>query len=799
MTKQLPTSMMVATLSCMLASATTSFAQPRQAEDDSAELVREGREALRERDYSRAARALDQALALNGRRIDAYILRAAVHAAQKQYQAGVSLMRKAVALSPDDIDAQSALGSQLLLAKQTDEGVQILEKVVARDGRRYDAELLLGHAYYQSSRWREAITAYRAYFEVRPASLAAEDPIHRVDLADSLLRARKPADALPLFNKSVGAPNVDLRARIGAAWAMAAIDCKQARPMLAALASDAKQFPDIDLVDGQCALASGDVEGALRKGRQYLAAVPNAGAAGHALVGEAYAARNDIAAAQREFTTAQQLEPHRRRWTVRLATMLRKSGKPSDALAALDRLGPPKAPDLDLDWWLEVGESEMANGDAKNSVARLAAVQSTFVDDPRLLTVLGIAQLRSGDVVAGTTSLQAALVLDKNAPRTRKALSAAFAERGAGLIEQGQFDAAIATLQQARELDASTVVLRNLALALLALDQKPQALEAIAAIAKPDWRDDILRARALIDRANFAPAREYFTRALRNATAADASLAAIEAASAELEFGEPSNAVALLEKVATKSDATLRDALSLARTAAGLAAIRSGNGGKAVEYLREGNDAKATVAQKCQLALAYVVNGDRDPALRLLRAVAGKACPFPAPADTQAAPILEAYLDGLNPRRAAAALAKLSKLAARSTGSAAALLATAIRVVAMSAAADSYRAGNTASARGFLAQAKRITSRVGNDELAVNLAVVDVADGQGDLSSAMAQLERLSAKVPEALVSLGIAHDRQSDAGKALDAWRRARRAGVKFPPLTDWIESKERVLGGTP
>ena len=81
--------------------------------------------------------------------------------------------------------------------------------------------------------------------------------------------------------------------------------------------------------------------------------------------------------------------------------------------------------------------------------------------------------------------------------------------------------------------------------------------------------------------------------------------------------------------------------------------------------------------------------------------------------------------------------------------------------------------------------------------MAHNLAVLDLADGNVD--SAIAQLERVAGKVPEALVNLGIAYERKGDPVKALDAWRRARKAGVRFPQLAEWIESKERVYGGAP
>ncbi|MBZ0231404.1 MAG: hypothetical protein K8M05_03575, partial [Deltaproteobacteria bacterium] len=45
--------------------------RPNQGEDESAELVAEGRAALRDGDHDDAARALDQAIALNPRRLEA--------------------------------------------------------------------------------------------------------------------------------------------------------------------------------------------------------------------------------------------------------------------------------------------------------------------------------------------------------------------------------------------------------------------------------------------------------------------------------------------------------------------------------------------------------------------------------------------------------------------------------------------------------------------------------------------------------------------------------------------------------
>nr|MDQ3368139.1 hypothetical protein [Myxococcota bacterium] len=185
---------------------------------------------------------------------------------------------------------------------------------------------------------------------------------------------------------------------------------------------------------------------------------------------------------------------------------------------------------------------------------------------------------------------------------------------------------------------------------------------------------------------------------------------------------------------------------------------------------------------------------DPGPALVALRGVSGQSCPFPAPADLQAAPILIAFTEGLSARRAAKAVERLTALSGKSSGPALVLLNTSIRVVALEAAHDAYRNGQTAAARKHLQIARGANARVGSDEVAHNLAVLDVIDGRYD--AAITVLDKLATKLPEALVNLGIAYERKGEPKRALEAWRRARKAGVRYAPLGDWIEAKERIHG---
>jgi tetratricopeptide (TPR) repeat protein len=281
-------------------------AAQRGTEDESADLVREGRGLLERKRYDDAAEALDQAIALNPRRIEAYVLRAAIHAARRDYKAGVRLLRRAQALAPANLDVLAALGAQLYLGGETDDGAALLERVVAREPERYEAQGLLGRYHVGRERWPEAIVAIEAYLTRRPAALASADPVHQARLAEAFLRAGRARDARDLYAVVLKARPKEVAARLGRAWALAAIDCNEAMRALSELEDLVEAHPEILLVRGRCALALGDATRALELGEAYVAR-KRGGAAGQALVGEAAAAIGDLPRAIEALRSAREL------------------------------------------------------------------------------------------------------------------------------------------------------------------------------------------------------------------------------------------------------------------------------------------------------------------------------------------------------------------------------------------------------------------------------------------------------------------------------------------------------------
>ncbi|MEZ4402432.1 MAG: tetratricopeptide repeat protein [Kofleriaceae bacterium] len=786
----------------MVWAAAPAAAQPR-AEDDSAALVDSGRRALTAGDLPRAAKALDAALALNPRRVEAYVLRAAVHAAQGQPERGVTLMRRARALAPDNADVATALGSQLMLAGQADEGAPLLEEVVARAPARYEAHALLGHYYATRERWPDAVVALEAYQRTRPAALAGDDDRHRLDLAEAYLRTGRAAVALELYRALVRAHRDWRGARLGEAWAAAAVDCRLARPLLARLADEPAARAEVLLVDGQCALALGDARDALRQARRVLEAAPTSAPA-LALVGEAEAARGNLAAARSALEQARALEPNRTRYLIRLARVLRLAGQPAAATTELAGVAlSPSSPDY-RSYWIETGEARWELGTAGGVVAPLTQATQLVPDDAELLTALGGAQLQAGDPAAAVATLERAVAAraDAIARPTAERLTTALVAVAEPAIRAGDLATAERALTRADQLAGNPTVWRDLGLVRLALDNPAGAVAALASAgATPDAVTALLRGRALAGVGDLAGARAAFDRAA--VAGGRAVEVAVERAGFELDTGEPDAAVAALVALPPRErgpGSAARAALVTARHAAALAALHQGQATRAVALLDEAaRDATGdqAIAVRCDAALAAVATGDRARALARLKSIAKLTCPFPSPADTQAVPILTAFVDGLSPRRAATATARLTALARTARGASRALATAALRVVAMTAAEQAYRAGKVAAARQLLTTARASGASLGDDELAYDLAVLDLADGK--VAAAKVVFAKVAAKVPEALIGAGVAADREGDGARALELWRQAKRAGARLGVLDDWIAAKERLYGGGP
>jgi tetratricopeptide (TPR) repeat protein len=791
-----------------VATATMETSVPRayaQAEDEESQLlVEEARRAIAKKQYQRAGELLDKALRINPRRIDLYVLRASVHGVRKEFDLGIALLEKAQKLAPDNTSVSAALGIQLVNAGKADRGVPILEKIVAAQPRRYDAQVVLGHHYVRQSMWAEAATAFEAYFDTRPSEVSGEDHLHKSDYANASLRAGDPAKARKLYEEVLAKNPKSEIARLGVAWSAAAVDCREALPLFEGLADLEEKYGEVSLVRGRCALLLGRLDEALAAAERYRKAKPEAGD-GFALLGDAHVGKKNFTAAETAYTRALEKEPDDKVYAFKLARTERALGKTQ---AAADRFAASGAPrDFEDDWTIEYGEALYTLGEVQVLRVHIEPWAESHPDSATGQFLLGVSLYDLGDDSAAVAKLEKAV---GGEPRARAPLIAALNTLAVAAVKDGKLAEGRTLLERAEAVGDDVLTWRNLGAVLIAQGTAPD-LEKAAKILKKAVdkdRDDAV-AQHLLARAYQATrkadeARAAYGKAIKGYGKDRRVVSAqMDLANAELGSGRGEQAVDALEAaLGSAQDAEtktmLGKALIDAARHAGTDAMRSGKFGTAVRVLKQvekraTGDAATDV--RCDLALAATGNGQRDVALEHLKKLekAKAKCPFVAPADELAVPILIAWNEGATLRKARKALERLEKLRSKARGVAEPLARLAARDIALRAAQEAYGDGNLKQAGKFLGDAKLYDKR--SPELAHNLAVIELSTG--DVDDAIRELDRVKDEVPEAYVNLGIAYDRKHDAKKALEYWRKAQSMGVRFKSLDDWIETKQRFWGG--
>lgn len=778
-----------------------------QADDEESQLlVEEARRAIGKKDYARAGELLDKALRVNPRRIDLYVLRASVHGVRKQHDQAIALLEKAQKLAPDNANVTAALGIQLVQAGKADRGVPILEKIVAKQSRRYDAQVVLGHHYVEQAMWAEAVTAFQAYFDNRPSEVSGEDHLHKGDFANAHLRAGEPAKARKLYEE-VLAKNPDSElARLGVAWSAAAIDCKEALPLFEGLADLELKYGEVSLVRGRCALLLGRLDEALAAAERYRKSKPEAGD-GWALLGDVQVAKKNHTAAETAYTRAVEAEPGDKVYAFKLGRTERVLGKTQAAADRLAKTGAPR--DFEDDWTIEYGEALYTLGQVQVLRVHIEPWAESHPNSAVGQFLIGVALYDLGEVTPSVIKLEKAAAGE---PRAREPLIAALNTLAVAAVKENKLGDARALLEQAEAAGDSVLTWRNLGAVLLAQGSAADIDKATKILKKAvDKDNDDPVAQHLLARAYHAAkrpddARGAFGKAIK-AYGKDRRVvsAQLDLANSELASGRGDQAVDTLEAALggaqdANTKAMLSKALIDAARGAATDAMRSGKFGTAVRVLKQVEkrvSGDAATDLRCDLALASTGNGQRDLALEHLKKLekAKAKCPFVAPADELAVPILIAWNEGATLRKARKALERLEKLRSKARGVAEPLARLAARDIALRAAQEAYGDGSLRQAGKFLADAKLYDKR--SPELAHNLAVIELATG--DIDDAIRELDRVKDEVPEAYVNLGIAYDRKHDPMKALEYWKKAQSVGVRFKSLDEWIDAKQRFWGGDP
>jgi tetratricopeptide (TPR) repeat protein len=780
----------------MLAVAPPAAIAQRDQDEESQLLVEEAKRALGKKDYKRAGELLDKALVVSPRRIDLYILRASIYGIVGQHPSAVALLERARRLAPDNAGVQTALGIQLVQSGRAGEGVPLLEKMVAADPGRYDAQVVLGHQYARQAAWSESAKAFDAYFSHRPKALAGEDAIHRLDHAGATLRSGDAQTALVLYQQVLTVDKQDEMARLGIAWATAAMSCKKAMPVLDGIADLEAKYAEVSLVRGRCALLLNRVDEALARAERYRKAAPDS-VLGWALLGDVRAAQRNWKEAEIAFGRAAEKEPSDAVIAFKLGRAERMLGKFAAAAERLRAAGPPR--NFEDDWTLEYGENLLALKQSSALRDHMAPWITSHEDNATGQFLYGSALYFLGENAVAVPHLDKGV--QGGEPRAARTLVDALNVLAVAAVRRNELDDALKLLNQAEAAGGGALTARNLGAVLVAKGDTDRAITVLKKGAD-DAATLHLLARAYHGDKKFEEARVTFGRSVKMYGKDPRAIIALrDLASAELAAGRGEEAIDALDQAVAMAPAGQKKELEGVRLttarAAATDAMRSGRFAVAVRVLRgveKSAEGDALTQVRCDIALAATGAAQRELALEILRGLErSKAkCQFVAPADDLGVPILIAWNEGASLRRARKAMDRLETLRRKATGVAEPLVRQAASDIALRAAAEAYAGGGTKSAAGFLAMARTHDKR--SPEIAHNLAVIDIVSG--DVDDAISVLNGLVGEVPEARINLGIAFEKKGEPLKALAAWKAAAAAGARHPGLKDWIEAKERFWG---
>jgi predicted TPR repeat methyltransferase len=124
-------------------------------------------------DLAAAARQCDEVLAADPARVDALVLRAAIHQRQRDYPAAEACARKAIAADPGRAAAHCALAQACRAQERPDEAIGHFRNALAVDGGNVESLAGMGAALGALARTREAVEFHRKVAALRPGLPAA--------------------------------------------------------------------------------------------------------------------------------------------------------------------------------------------------------------------------------------------------------------------------------------------------------------------------------------------------------------------------------------------------------------------------------------------------------------------------------------------------------------------------------------------------------------------------------------------------------------------------------------------------
>lgn len=820
-------------------------------EDD----LRDGDKYFEDGNWQRAAVAYDRAISKAPGQVPAraYGKRAAIFIIVKDYPGGLAFIERAKARSTALADAPELLEQEALMLWETgrkDAAIGVAEKVVAVRPETFTNQKLIGE-WYASRDPGKTAAAYEAYLAHRPKELEAGDVLPRVRLGFARLASARlaiaaddDARARELFEQAVRQfetvqrtlgkrPNAQVNADNGLCAAytgLARFD--QAVTVCERVTADRQRVDATGAAWfnlGTAYLARRQTQKARRAATEFTR-LRKSEARGYRLLGDTFYADREWQGALEQYLRAEKLlKPSQAHDRVQLSIQLGKtyrrlpppaSGPNTNLTLAIEKLDAayrrdPSSAELAIELggaYLAAKQDAKATGLTERLLAGAALAKARPDTRASVLVLSGKALFNQGKLREARQRFEAARALRPKDVTVRRALVMTINEQA--FAEGKDLRGAQALLEQALAIDpASPVTLTNGAVLAIQRGDCAGAQQTLAKLGDIRGRDEVVRTRLLARSYLCGPrpdpkrASEAYAAAEREAKKANAALALAEIYTewaplmwdADLEGAIDKLEVAVQTAAADPQiGGAAKRNLAIALFRRGWKQMQAGKGAEAaVDFERAVRDpgvleGSEPLAFEFSYALALLDTGRTADAAKLFKALAAKgnqAAYLKGPYARVGAQFFSAYAGyrsgSLQARQQAAT--ELARLRGDGLGSKLdELLASTWELIAY----DQWKSGQLAAAGRSLASAER--SAVGAAKKRITLGRTALSLDKKDLPA----LEALGGDPPEALVNIGILHDRAGRPRDAYDAWQRAKARGVQSRELQRWIDAKKRIYG---
>lgn len=799
-----------AALVLLIGGARIAAAQGRAGTDAPDQIAfNEAMQALNSDDFATAERKFNDAIRLNNRLIDAYWRLAAIHYRAKQYPQAVELLRRCPDQSNLDVREQLALNLYKRSSPPPAEALSLLDDVAQKRPEAFAVQLQLGQHFVRSEPRRAAI-ALESYLKYRPAAAAELDPQIHMLLGTAYVYARDWDSAQREFDGLLRTRPNDTAAKLMLGTVLVGKGaCSQAISLLERLTAEASKQPSIYYNLGTCYLKERRAADALREGELYVKAKPQ-DAKAFLLVGDAQLELRAYDKALTQFQQAERLDPTVAGLKSRIGRTYLALKNLQMARTVLEQANFAQPDDLEvLSALVEVYVATGANRDRFIAIGERLMAQGQA---PAVQLTAGQAFFAAGDDERAERAFRSVTGTDPANLQGRAGLVRVLNRRAVQVAQRAEHSTAERHLREAVALSPEDLMTnRNLAVTLLFLKRNDEAATIVERMLKKVPTDLVLNrllGRALLAQRKLEPAVAAFERASQTAQrirGSELQAVNVDLGAAYLELDRLEPAIGVLEVAAKERGTTpaLERNLAIAYFRRGMARAKESKHDAALEdFTRalaqaKGLGGKEQAALACAEAFsALQLNRGPQAESAVTRAIAAGGCAVKPPWDKFGLSFFSAYAAYRDPQPAGkreAAVKTFNQMLLKASGVSAEWLRTLIRSSYELLAYDAYQRSDERRAELYLKSAQRVPTRADRRELDHNVAVLDLFFGR--LGEASRTFESLGGKPPESYLNLGIVNDRQGEAKKALDLFRRALERGARSPRLREWIDVKERIL----